>query len=456
MVLSRVNWWTTCRAGAALIACVLASAAMAGEPEGALRRYLDRPESVYKWTLQNEQEAKGAKVYDLRLVSQTWQNIVWTHQLRIVAPEKRNESGLGLLFITGGSNKDGEPNWNTQLDGEVELIGRIATLSGSPIAILRQVPNQPLYDGKNEDDLISHTFLQYFDTRDETWPLLLPMTKSAVKAMDAIQEFARRELNWDIKQFVVSGGSKRGWTTWLTGAGDKRVAGIAPMVIDTLNMQKQMDYQLANWGEYSEQIEDYTRKGIQQRMDDPEGKDLLKIVDPYSYVSQLTLPKMLFMGTNDPYWSVDSVKWYWDDLTGEKSIHYVPNVGHGLGDGKQAINNLAQYFGTFVKGEKRPQLSWSHAMKDGKIVLRADGGESAKRATFWWTTSSDLDFRNNLWLSMNCRDREGSAFTVQGDLPKKGYAAVYLEVFFPGPLGEDYSECTRIHVVDTKGFIDAD
>ncbi len=456
MVAVRRNGWKFRCVSMALIVCAVAVAAWPGDPEGALRRYLDREESVYKWTLQKEQEVKNTQVYDLRLVSQTWQNIVWTHQLRIVVPEKRNETGLALLFITGGSNKDGEPEWKTGVDGEVELIGRVATLSGSPVAILRQVPNQPLYDGKYEDDLISHTFLQYFDTRDETWPLLLPMAKSAVKAMDAAQEFCRRELNWEIQKFVVTGGSKRGWTTWLTGAGDKRVAGIAPMVIDTLNMKKQMDYQLANWGEYSEQIEDYTRKGIQQRMDQPEGKDLLKIVDPYSYVSRLTLPKMLFMGTNDPYWSVDSVKLYWDDLPGGKSIHYVPNAGHGLGDGKQAINNLAQFFGTFVKNEKRPQLSWSHAMKDGKIVLRADGGETAKRATFWWTTSGDLDFRNNLWLSANCRDRDGAAFVAQGNLPKKGYAAVYLEVFFPGPLGEDYSECTRIHVVDTKGFIDAE
>ncbi|HOJ62110.1 MAG TPA: PhoPQ-activated protein PqaA family protein [bacterium] len=450
----RLGWKSAC-AGMAVLACVLTPAVLAGDPEGALRRYLDREENVYQWSLHAEQETKDAKVYDLRLVSQTWQNIVWTHQLRIVVPGKRGDSGLALLFITGGSNKDGEPNWNTKLDDEAGLIGQIASRSGSPVAVLHQVPNQPLYDGKVEDDLISHTFLQYFETRDETWPLLLPMVKSAVKAMNAVQEFCQRELNWSIRQFVVSGGSKRGWTTWLTGAGDQRVAGIAPMVIDILNMSKQMDYQLQNWGEYSEQIDDYTRKGIQQRMNDPEGIDLRKIVDPYSYISQLTLPKMLFMGTNDPYWSVDAVKLYWDDLLGEKSIHYVPNVGHGLGDGKQAVNNLAQFFGTFVKGEQRPQLTWSYGMQDGKIVLKADGGESAKRATFWWTTSGDLDFRNNLWLSRNCRDREGTAFVVQGDLPKKGYAAVYLQVFFPGPLGDDYSLCTRIHVLNTKGFIDA-
>ena len=65
------------------------------------------------------------------------------------------------------------------------------------------------------------------------------MVKSAVRAMDAVQAWARERGKGEVKQFVVSGASKRGWTTWLTGAVDNRVIAIAPMGIVMLNMATQ-------------------------------------------------------------------------------------------------------------------------------------------------------------------------------------------------------------------------
>lgn len=44
------------------------------------------------------------------------------------------------------------------------------------------------------------------------------MTKAAVRAMDTVQGFAA-EAGKIIRDFLVLGGSKRGWTTWLTASG---------------------------------------------------------------------------------------------------------------------------------------------------------------------------------------------------------------------------------------------
>ena len=47
------------------------------------------------------------------------------------------------------------------------------------------------------------------------------MTKAAVRAMDTVREFAASK-GTRIDNFLVLGGSKRGWTTWLTAAVDPR------------------------------------------------------------------------------------------------------------------------------------------------------------------------------------------------------------------------------------------
>ena len=154
--------------------------------------------------------------------------------------------------------------------------------------------------------------------------------------------------------FVVNGVSKRGWTTWLTAAsGDPRVKAIAPMVIDILNMPVNVAYQKVMYGKYSEQIKDYVNLGLTEDVANPQGKALVEMVDPYSYRRLLTQPKMLFMGTNDEFWTVDAVKHYIDSIPGTHMMTYVPNAGHGLGDRQAALLSLEAFFAQTIRG-KRP------------------------------------------------------------------------------------------------------
>src|SRR5205807_8803632 len=109
-----------------------------------------------------------------------------------------------------------------------------AALATNTIASeLRGVPNEPVtFAGeaklRSEDAIIAYTRDKYLRTGDDTWPLRLPMTKSAVRAMDTIGAFCRSTAGGGVTvdKFVVSGGSKRGWTTWTTAAVDKRVIAI--------------------------------------------------------------------------------------------------------------------------------------------------------------------------------------------------------------------------------------
>ena len=283
-----------------------------------------------------------------------------------------------LLFIMGGST-GGKPG-----DDDRAMGRKLATAAQMPVAFLHQVPNQPLLGDRKEDDLISETFLRYLDTKDATWPLLFPMVKSAVRAMDALQEIALEKHNQKIERFVVTGGSKRGWTTWLSAVADERVAGIAPIVIDTLNFRPQMKHQKETWGRYSEQIADYTLKGLVDVMQKQPEIPIWQWVDPYTYRSQLTLPKLLINGTNDRYWVIDAMNLYWDDLVGEKHVLYVPNAGHGLDGGKEnALTTLAVFAQHVAMQEPLPNVSWKHDDDGDQMRLVVHSTPAPKAVRLW-------------------------------------------------------------------------
>ena len=124
------------------------------------------------------------------------------------------------------------------------------------------VPNQPLtFAGEEEprweDAIIAYTWDKYLTTGDEKWPLRLAMTKSAVAAMDAIQSILVEKEGEEILKFVVSGASKRGWTTWTAGAVDNRVEAIVPVVIDLLNLEPSFKHHWRAYGFWAPAIQDY-------------------------------------------------------------------------------------------------------------------------------------------------------------------------------------------------------
>src|SRR5438093_9089170 len=179
---------------------------------GALEEYVDKPDLHYNWKRTEQKREGWGTLTRLEMVSQHWRDQFWSHHMIVVRPVEVRNPGIGFLFVTGDG--DGEKT--------VEMLKTLAERAGAVAAVITKIPNQPLYDGRKEDALIAYTFDQFLKTGDETWPLLFPMVKSAVRAMDAIQEFAKQEHKEGVKRFVVSGASKRGWTTWLTGAADPR------------------------------------------------------------------------------------------------------------------------------------------------------------------------------------------------------------------------------------------
>ena len=414
-----------------LLCCAVAVA-------GALEEYVDKPDLHYNWKRTEQKREGWGTATRLEMVSQHWRDQFWSHHMIVVRPNELRNPGIGFLFITGDG--DGEKR--------IEMLKTLAERAGAVAAVITKIPNQPLYEGRKEDALIAYTFDQYLKTGDETWPLLFPMVKGAVRGMDTVQAFAREEFNQKIGKFVVAGASKRGWTTWLSGAVDARVKAIAPMVIDMLNMKAQLQWSKKVYGKQSEEINDYTEMRFDQRQDEPGMVKLRSWVDPYEYRSRYTMPKLLLLGTNDRYWTVDSLRNYWNDLPAPKLIYQTPNAGHDLNGGKEAIQTLAAFYEMIADGKELPKMEWK--IGDGandEATVEVSVNEKAKAIRLWTANSSDRDFRDEPWSSRELEAQPGSSHAVaEIKTPKKGYRAYLAEVELTAPDGHSYKLSTEARV----------
>ena len=401
---------------------------------GALEDYVSAPDTHYAWREAGRMKTNGATVIHLELTSQEWRGNLWTHHIQVLRPATIRNADIAFVLVTG----DGE-GWSS-----LGLLQFLAERAGALAAVVTRVPNQPLYDGRREDALIAYTFDQYLKTGDPTWPALFPMVKSAVRALDAVKEFAQKESGQNLERFVVSGASKRGWTTWLTAAVDRRVAAIAPMVIDTLNMKKQIEWAEKCYGRQSEQINDYTRLNLHLNLDEPRMVELRSAVDPYSYRQRYNIPKLLLLGTNDPYWTVDSLRHYWDDLPEPKLIFQTPNAGHDLGNRKDANQTLAAFFQMVAERQPLPQFKWK--FKPGNTAeIAIDVKPNAAVARLWTSDSTDRDFRDDSWVNRVIQNG-GRHASARISTPKHGYRAYLVEIVLKSPTGYQYKLSTEARV----------
>jgi len=420
---------------------------------GPLAEYVAAKDDSYGWVKRSEGSVLTCKYVELTLTSQTWRGIVWKHQLFLVKPGRVNEAAKhATLMIAGGSWRDelADPKTQIKLPAEAYALAAVAEAQQSPVAILLHVPQQPIFDGKREDQIIAYTFREFLKSGDETWPLLEPMVKSAVRAMDATQEALKKEWGLDVERFTVTGASKRGWTTWLTAAADDRVAAIAPMVINMLNMSPHTKAQrVAFAGQPSEQIDDY--QGLDEYLDTPRGQLLRKIVDPWEYRQRLELPKLVILGTNDRYWPLDSSNLYWNDLVGEKYLLFVPNAGHDLKDRARVIAGLSALNRSVISGKPLPKFDWKYA--DGRgaegrggVQLRITSNPPPTRVRIWTASAATRDFRESPWKATDAAASDGAWLHHHAN-PATGLSALLGELVFNEGTENEFSLSTDVRIV---------
>jgi PhoPQ-activated pathogenicity-related protein len=431
------GWLTAGEAGVADATELLADAVALPDPAAGFERTAEGSSGGGRWVCGT-------------LTSQEWRGVLWQHEMCVYRPQ-RATGGAGpmVLWIDGGNKKEmrrarasGGPS------SRLAALAAVAELSGLPAAVVRQVPFQPI-EGRTEDDLIAHSFEKFMQSGDPTWPLLVPMVKAAAAAMTASAGIAADELEYQGDGFVVTGASKRGWTTWLSAAADRRVRGIVPMVIDMLDMPRHMALQMASFGAPSRSIVDYTKRGIQDLLDTPRGRELVALVDPFSYLQRLTQPKLVLLGTNDPYWPLEAANLYLPRLAGPRWVSYLPNATHGLPP-EQVVPTVAA-MGRHASGDDTlPDFDWSfsRAAAASEVVVKTD--RPPTRAWLWTADSATRDFRPATWEQRPLAVAGGGdgPVTVGGGVarPTAGLRALLAQCEF-GPPGGAFRLSSAVDVL---------
>ncbi|WP_163379904.1 PhoPQ-activated pathogenicity-related family protein [Cyclobacterium sp. SYSU L10401] len=409
-----------------------------------LKAYVAEDQEAFDYELVLESQAEGYSYYVLKMVSQEWLTTAevdsthWWHWVSFVIPDSLHHD-TSLLMVTGGSSQSKLPQKPD------ELILQAAMATGSPAIKVHNIPYQPVrYVGdtlekRTEDGLIAYGWREFMErgATDEAaiWLARFPMTKAVVSAMDAVVDFTGQELGLRLEKYVIAGGSKRGWTTWTTAAVDDRVVGMAPLVIDMLNLTPSFKHHWQTYGFWAPAVDDYTEEGIFNWMDSREFQRLTEIVEPYHFLDAYAeIPKLLINASGDQFFLPDSWKFYWDELPGEKHLAYIPNTGHSL-DKSDAAQVLLGFYAHIISDQKRPDYHWD--ISDEEISLQIDPENPPVAIKLWTATNPEKrDFRIDelgpAWTASNVPVSADGNYNIPIQSPEKGWRGHFVELTYAG------------------------
>ena len=395
----------------------------------------DRKNFSYK--LEDSIRIDRAIIYRFKMNSGKWltneevNEPLWWHWLDIVVPDII-DTQTALLFIGPGSKEDSKKYLdNLSIQKAIENKSIVSHVSNIPFQPLRFIDSDSI--ARYEDNLISYGWNQFLTNgaleKDVELLARFPMTRAVVRAMDVVQEFTMSEKH-AVKDFFISGASKRGWTTWTTAAVDQRVIGMAPVVIDLLNLKPSFEHHYRLYGDWSPAIQDYVDFNIMNWMQTPAFKRLLGFVEPYEFKERFSMPKLIINGTIDEFFATDSWKFYWDDLPGDKYLQYVPNGNHGLLGSYQTLN-IFSFYDRLIHQKKIPKIEWE--IKDDTFNLNINPNIPYEINLWSCINPKARDFR--IWEVGRSWKKEALAIKSSGNYKIKapvneGYTASLVEVIF--------------------------
>lgn len=352
-----------------------------------LKDYLTLPETAstnFQLIAKSADNLSKTTKIEYSFISQTWpktgpenERTSWHHKIDVYIPSQLKYD-TALLWVNGGTlNVNISQTYNPK---PLPLnFNEIAQKTHSVVIDLQNIPNQYItLDNKKfaEDGLIAYTWAKFLKdpAHNRYTSAYLPMVKAVIKSIDNIQalNFSKLDLlaeninnDFKINNFIVSGLSKRGLTTWLASLHDNRIKAIIPMSIDLLNTKANMTHIFKSHQGWPIAMRDYSEQNVLQNLSSPSSEYLMQINDPYQYIQcsncdhktrhayekRASIDKYLIMASGDDFFVPDSTLFYYDQLPGYNNLRFIPNSPHSINN--EIISNTLLTYTYLINNHKQ-------------------------------------------------------------------------------------------------------
>ena len=294
------------------------------------------------------------------------------------------------------------------------LADLLAAAVNAVVIVVYQIPNCPVVFRsdpekleRKEDGLIAWAWRQYMTNLDPKWLPRLPMTKAGMQAMRATEEYLKDKgeingaLNW-----VVSGASKRGWTSFIVGSARcrtcPRVVGIAPLVPIVPSLLAEVHRQYQSYGGFTFAFDDYKRAGLLPELDNAAFKQAMRLVDPMYYSSRLkSIPKLIVLTSDDEFMQFDWSNIWYDAVLGEKHLLILANSEHSLVTGIPELVPAFQEFVLQVDSQRTViPIESTYDKSDGSITVAVKSPQRVKRVTMRYAHTLQSKLRDFRWVRL--------------------------------------------------------
>ncbi|MFZ0219213.1 MAG: PhoPQ-activated protein PqaA family protein [Candidatus Aquirickettsiella sp.] len=371
---------------------------------------------------------------------------VWKHEIDIFVPRENLNVDTAALYITGGYNSKTIRN-----NAPERLISQLT--QHNIVIVLKDNPNQYLTINDKqlkEDEIIAFTWNRFIhNPKLSYYPLHIPMAIAAQQAMTLAQNVLLQH-HITINHFVVIGASKRGWAAWMTALLDHRVIAMIPIVVDVLNLEKQIPHIYKVYAQhwpialndyYFQHIPEYAQPS---NIFYPNYLRLLQLEDPFTYFTVAPyqkklaeMSKYIVNASGDDFFPPDSSQYYYHALSEKKLLFYLPNSGHYV-EYSPSIAQLASTISAFYKRisshQALPVITWD---KNTLGELKIRFSENPSKIILWSATNPiTRDFRYSCAIHYQPTHLtiEGQEIKLIIPSPKQGWSASYVELDFPDDL----------------------